>query len=695
MDALAQIGLADAVPEPLVLIDLEGKVLDLNAAARRITRLEPGVRLEDAVEDEDSHTRALVRRWARAAASMPATVKWRGQGARGLNWTAVRVPGVLGKPSGVLLRGAGRLVGVGRFLQLARELEKQRDALRALHASRAALSLSHAKLAVTLESIGDAVITTDIEGRVDFVNPVAEQLTGWSPAEAIGRPLSEVFSIINEFTRKPAPNPVAACLAEGRTVGLANNTALIARDGSEYIIEDSAAPIRAPDGTLLGAVLVFRDATGARLARRQLEYLAHHDTLTGLHNRYYFEQQVEQALHLARRAARRYAMLYIDLDRFKAINDTAGHSVGDEVLSEIGQLFARRARRGDVLARLGGDEFGLLLADVDAGAALAAAKLLLQALAEHSFSYRERRFRIGASIGVALVDPAFTSTAEVLRRVDIACYVAKHSGRNRIHLYDPADEGQMDGLGELHRVSEIKDALAHQRLELHFQPIVPLHPNEQARAFEVLVRLRSRDGHLMLPGRFLPTAERYGLMPSVDRYVVENTFRLLDDLHRTGEEARFSVNLSATSLGDPELLELIKRRLRESDVAPGSLIFEITETAAVTHMDKAGVFIQDLQALGCGFALDDFGTGFSSFAYLKYLPVDHVKIDGVFVRDVVTNTVDRQMVRSINQIAHALNKRTVAEFVESEDVLDCLREVGVDYVQGYHTGRPAPWAHYA
>lgn len=690
--------LADALPEVLILITGDAEVLAANRAAKEFLGIPHGEISDTSLFGLIDTPEAVVRRhmnvWLRSRTPVPAPIVWRGHNGSGPTWRChafLLQPSQRNDPAYVVLRCTPGRRSASEFHALNRELAKQQTTLRKLQASRQELALEHEKAIVTLHSIGDAVITTDEEGRVEYLNPIAETLTGWTTVDAAGRPLLEVFRIVNEHTREVAVNPVAHCLEEGRIVGLANHTALIARDGTEYVIEDSAAPIRNARNRVLGAVLVFRDVTEDRLVQRQLRYLAQRDTLTGLYNRHYFEQELGRAVQVARRGTLSFAMFYMDLDQFKLINDTAGHGTGDELLREVAQFFARRVRQSDILARLGGDEFGVLLNGVDEAEAREVADDLLTVMESFDFSHQGVRYDISTSIGIAMIGPETLSSAEVLRHADIACYAAKREGRNQSHVYSDTDDVDLATIGEMKLLSDIKTALAQDRFVLHFQPIHSLVEGGE-KLYEVLVRMMDADGELIWPNVVIPTAERYGLMTQLDKWVVQQVFDRLESELEQDSPVCFTVNLSGASVGDSELLKLIKQQVQKRLVPAERIIFEITETAAiaVAHIEKAEAFMRELRGLGCRFALDDFGTGFSSFTYLKYLPVDFIKIDGTFVRDILSDPVDQAMVRSINQIAHSLEKKTVAEFVENEEILKALESFGVDYAQGYHLGRPGP-----
>ena len=690
--------IADALPEALILVTDQLEIVSINKAAIEVFRDEAdnliGKNLSDITSNSKDNLNSQLKVWLRSRKPVPATLHWNpGQIVLG-NWSChgfLLKPVKDGSTGYVIIRCIAGKKPSKDFLHLNKEYKRQNETLRKLQQSRDDLAAEHERALVTLESIGDAVITTDSNGSIEYLNPIAEQLTGWTANEAAGKELLEVFNIINEVTREPAIDPISRCLKEDRIVGLANHTALINRDGMEYIIEDSAAPIRNRRDKTIGAVMVFRDVTEERLAQRQLRYLAQHDTLTTLNNRHYFEQELERAVQVARRGNIQYALLYMDLDQFKVINDTAGHGVGDELLREVAQLFTRRVRKSDVLARLGGDEFGVLLSDADIKTAKDVATALIEEMDEFTFEGQGVKYDISTSIGIATINKETSSSAEVLRLADIACYIAKRAGRNRFHVYSGDDTTEISAMGELRLASDIKQAFLEKRFVLHYQEIKAIQEKESTSHFEVLIRMKGQNGSLVSPAIFIPTAERFNLMTQIDIWVATEAIRVLAEQQKTGHDIAFSINLSGTSLGDQALQDCINSNMSKYDLAEGSLIFEVTETAAVSvaTLEQTTEFMEHLRSRGCRFSLDDFGTGFSSFAYLKYLPVDYVKIDGTFVRDILKDPVDQAMVRSINQISHSLGKKTVAEFVESADILEQIRSIGVDYAQGYHIGKPS------
>ena len=548
------------------------------------------------------------------------------------------------------------------------------------------------RLRVTLNSIGDAVITTDTTGQVTYLNPVAEALTGWTTQEAIGLPLSSVFPIVNEMTDEIAQNPVELVLHSEKISGLAEYTSLIQRGGTRIPIEDSAAPIRDAQGTLLGVVLVFHDVTQARKMAAEMTHQATHDALTGLINRREFERRLERAIESGKHQDAQHSMLYLDLDQFKIVNDTCGHIAGDELLRQLTTVMQEKLRKGDTLARLGGDEFGVLLENCPTEPANRIADQLRRTVGDFHFTWLDKTFPIGVSIGLVTFSNGGVALADILRMADAACYVAKDTGRNRIHVYTPGDKEVAQRSGEMSWISRIQKALDEQRFILYSQKILAIGNRVGGgEHYEVLLRMQDESGLLVPPMAFIPAAERYGLMPLLDRWVIKAAFALHAERHVAGAPAdTCTINLSGTSICDDHFLEFVKDQFARHQVSPHHICFEITETSAITNLSQAAALIRDLKAIGCRFALDDFGSGMSSFAYLKHLPVDYLKIDGGFVKDMLDDPIDYAMVESINHISHVMGIQTIAEFVESDAILDALRTIGVDFAQGYGIERPCP-----
>jgi diguanylate cyclase (GGDEF)-like protein/PAS domain S-box-containing protein len=566
-----------------------------------------------------------------------------------------------------------------------------RDRVEALKASEHALTEEKERILVTLNSIGDGVITTDMEGRVELLNPVAEQLTGWTQEEAEGLVLEEVFNIKNEITGLPVQNPVKKCIESGVVVGLANHTVLLRRDGHEFAIEDSAAPIRNSEGEIIGVILVFHDVSSARQMARQMAYQARHDSLTGLVNRAEFEERVNEAIEIAGVEDRQHALLYMDLDQFKIINDTCGHFAGDELLKQLTMSLKSKIRDTDTLARLGGDEFGVLLINCDFNRAGVIAESLRKHIDEFRFEWEDRQFDIAVSIGVVPITSESRSMAEVLSAADVACYIAKEKGRNRVHVHVAGDEEHAIRQGEMHLVSEISSAIDEGRFTLHYQVIQPAAgKNEGGGFYELLVRMIGKNQEIIPPFKFISAAERFHLMQQVDRWVVRESLSFIRKNQGQLQHDVFSVNLSGQSIGSNEFIEFLVNEIDNSGIDASQLCFEVTETAAIANLKNASHLILELRKLGCTFSLDDFGSGLSSFAYLKNLNADYLKIDGGFIKDILLDSADAAMVESINQIGHVMGLRTIAEYVESEAIYKAVANMGVDYVQGFAIHKPEP-----
>ena len=542
------------------------------------------------------------------------------------------------------------------------------------------------------EHIHDGVITVDREGRVEYLNPTAEHLTGWSCEEARGELLKEVYNVVDEHSMEGMDDPVSRSMRDGTNVSGNGGRVLLRRGGWEFIIQDFATPIHDAEGDITGAVVVLNDVSELRGMERWMEYESSHDSLTGLLNRRQFETKLQQALDLAHSEDQRHALFYMDLDQFKLINDGYGHTAGDQLLKELSALMQINLAEGDSLARLGGDEFGIILENCNMEKARRAAKSMCRAVRDYRFVWENKPFEIGVSIGLVPVTSQWNDIAEIMRVADSACYVAKEKGRNRVHVYTARDVALRQRDGEIRWIQRIRHALKEGQFRLYCQNIVPLGPDSNGTThFEVLLRMLDDSGNVIRPAAFIAAAERYHLMPEVDRWVVANTLELLGKRVARGElKGIFSINISGQSLDDEAFMGFVVDQIDNSEVPPESLCFEITETAAASSLDVVKRFMSILRGMGCKFALDDFGRGISSFAYLKSLEVDFLKIDGLFVKDLAVDKVGHAMVESINNIGHIMGVETIAEFVETEEVLAKLMELGVDHVQGYQLGRPRP-----
>jgi len=547
---------------------------------------------------------------------------------------------------------------------------------------------------VTLASIAGGVITTDEAGVVQYINPTATELTGWPADEARGQPVGVVFRLRDPASGGWLANPVRETLARGSAHARQGHAVLLRRDGDPVPVHDTVAPIRSREGFLIGAVLVFTDETRGLEMARDLTYQATHDQLTGVPNRAEFERRLAELLKTPPEPGLTHVLCYLDLDQFKVVNDTCGHIAGDELLRQVTQLIRAQLRAGDTLARLGGDEFGLILQACPLARAQQIAERVREVIADYRFAWQERLFSIGVSVGLVPIDGTGQELSTLLAAADAACYAAKDAGRNRVHAFQPDDRDLLAQRGQMQWVTRLQSALDNDRLRLYLQPVVALQGPSDKRApqhHEVLVRLEE-DGQIIQPGAFLPAAERYGLMARIDQWVVDNTLAWLgDQRRRRGRvEGMVAINLSGASLSDDRFRERLLAALQRVRLPAGALCFEITETAAVAQLSRVVPFIEEVRALGCRFALDDFGIGMSSFAYLKQLPVDYLKIDGSFVKDIADDPEDLAIVQAIHALGHSRGLKTVAEYVCNEAVLRHLREIGVDYGQGFHLGLPRP-----
>lgn len=555
----------------------------------------------------------------------------------------------------------------------------------------------------TLQSIADALITTDNFGQVKYLNPAAEKLIGYPLTEARGRPLADVFHLIDEITRQPVEHPITRVLREKTVTGMANHTLLVSRDGTEYHIEDSASPIRNSQGQMIGAAMVFHDVTQSRQLANQLSWQASHDELTGLTNRRRFEQDLAEVLLDAQQEDHSHVLCYLDLDQFKVVNDTCGHIAGDELLCQVSRLLRGQIRSADTLSRLGGDEFGVLLRSCSLQHAKIIAEKLRTVVKDFRFVWQNKTFSIGVSIGLVPIGRDSRKLTDVLSQADAACYAAKNGGRNRIHIYQVNDSDLKRQRGEKQWSSRIRQALDDNRFCLYRQAIARAETQDcySEVHYEVLLRMIGEKGELILPGVFLPAAERHGLISEIDRWVVQNFFVYLDhllkqtlasenteDIVKIQSSSLYLINLSGASVGDTKFLDFLKEQFVRYSIPPQMIGFEITETAAISNLQQSTQFIRELKQLGCSFALDDFGCGMSSFGYLKNLPVDYLKIDGRFVGEIIADPATYAIVESINHIGHIMSLKTIAESVETHNLRYRLCEMGVDYVQGYGVSYP-------
>ena len=541
------------------------------------------------------------------------------------------------------------------------------------------------KLSRAIEFSSSAVIISDLEGRIEYVNPKFTEITGYSREEAIG---SNPKFLQSGETPESVYQDMWTTIAKGEEWrGELHNHK---KDGSSYWARDSVSGVEGADGEITHYICIQDDVTHEFELNEQLSFQANHDTLTGLINRREFERRASRLLAGITDSEDYHALCFMDLDQFKVINDTCGHIAGDELLRQLGRLLQSTVRHSDTLARLGGDEFGILMEHCTLDQSQRVAESLLEAIRDFHFSWEGQSFRIGISIGMVAITDSAHDLTELLKQADAACYMAKDLGRNRIHIYHPEDIELARRQGEMQWVSHINQALDENRFCLYAQAIEPLGNNND-RHFEFLLRMLDAKGKIVPPGAFLPAAERYDLINKLDTWVVKNAFALIAAHSEYFAQVTFvSINLSGKSITNPEFLEFIISELRRNNLSPNKICFEVTETVAISNLTSATTFITILKDIGCHFALDDFGSGLSSFGYLKSLPVDYLKIDGMFVKDIVDDPIDRAMVKSINDIGQVMGMKTIAEFVENDAVKAQLQEIGVDYAQGYGIGKPQP-----
>ncbi|RWC73726.1 MAG: EAL domain-containing protein [Mesorhizobium sp.] len=572
---------------------------------------------------------------------------------------------------------------------------RTRKLLAQRQAFQLALNAERERAQVTLASIGQAVISTGPDGRLDYMNAVAEKLLACPFGSARGKPLASLFRLVDKDTSVEEPQLIERLLAGEPRRSSARPQLLQQPDGSVVPVALTGAPLLVSGG-IVGAVLAFHDMTREEDYIERLSWQASHDALTGLANRRDFESRLERTIVELQDGARQHALMYLDLDQFKLVNDTCGHAAGDQLLRQISSLLINELRPGDVLARLGGDEFGVLLIDCEADNAADIAERLRAAVQELHFAWDGRPFNTSVSVGMVQIANTHVTIEEALRAADVACYMAKEKGRNRVQIHSDGDVALRERFGEMAWVQRLHAALEEDRFRLHAQEIWPLNDDvaEAGAHIEILLRLTDEDGGFVTPQSFIPAAERYGLMPSIDRWVVRNTFRILAARQadqRMPPIATCAINLSGATFGDETFLGFLREQFLVHGISPAMICLEITETSAIANLTSAMRFMADLRGLGCRFALDDFGSGMSSFAYLKHLPVDYLKIDGSFVKDMLDDRIDRAMVEMIHHIGKIMGKRTIAEFVESDDIAAALKTIGVDYAQGYGIARPTPF----
>lgn len=559
--------------------------------------------------------------------------------------------------------------------------------------------LGRGRAQVTLDSLADGLVTTDSYGRIDFLNPAAEQLLGRSLAEVNGQAFADVVTVVDESDRQTLADPVHQCLTTGVKVSLGRRAVVLTRpDGAERSIELTASPLAGEHGQSTGAVVLMRDVTEMRGIARQMTYQASHDPLTGLCNRREFERRLQESLEVARTGAQSHVLCYLDLDRFKAVNDTSGHVAGDNMLREVASLVKDAVRDSDTVARIGGDEFAMLLVGCPLDKAMQIAKDVSNAIRDFRFVWKDKIFSVGVSIGLVEIGRESGAIEDAMAAADSACYVAKSHGHGLVHVYSARDEAVARQRGEIHWLQRLQHALRDGNFLLYTQPILAGLPapgavagSDRGPALEVLVRLQGEDGRIIVPGEFLKAAERYRLMSLVDRWVVQAALSALGrGAIKIPAGRSLAINIAGQTLGDGQFLEFVVDCLDRTGVSPRQVCFEVTEASVVANLEAARRFIDVLHGMGCSFALDDFGSGLGSFANLKTLAMDYLKIDGLYMRDLARDTVNQAMVSGMIKLARTLDFKIIAEQVEDVASLDAARRMGIDYLQGYVIGRPEP-----
>jgi diguanylate cyclase (GGDEF)-like protein/PAS domain S-box-containing protein len=555
------------------------------------------------------------------------------------------------------------------------------------------LSRSKRQAQYTLESISEGVITTDNEGRIDYMNRAAEMMTGANREEASQHTIGDLFTLVDEADRRSLGDPVARCLSMRRRVNMGRRALMVSLDGeTEHSVEITASPIRGPGNSISGTVVVFHDVGEIRGLTRQMSYQATHDALTGLVNRREFERRLQEAMDAAHAEEATHVLCYMDLDRFKAVNDSCGHLAGDNMLREVASLIKEQVRDSDFVGRLGGDEFGTLLVGCPLDKSRQIAADICNAVADYRFVWKDKIFNIGISVGLLEISHASGNLQDTMSAADSACYVAKQRGRGQVHVYSARDEAIARERGDIQWLRQLQDALHEGKFELAMQPIIATSGgDDRGPAAEVFIRLPDDRGRFADTAEFLRPAERYQLMPQIDRWVVNATLAAINSgkIKLAGKRS-CAINISGQTLADEGFLGFVVESLDRSGVAPDKICFEVNEGAVTSNVQHAQRFIEVLHGIGCEFALDDFGSGLGAFSNLKNLPVDYLKIDGSYTRNLSSDQINQEMVSAMIKLARTMEFRVVAEQVEQQEDFDWLRNVGVDFIQGSFIESPSP-----
>ncbi|MGA2189269.1 MAG: EAL domain-containing protein [Steroidobacteraceae bacterium] len=546
----------------------------------------------------------------------------------------------------------------------------------------------------TLDAMGESVITVEAGGRIDYINNAAATLLGQRVDQVVGKSFPDVAALVDEADRHSLGDPVRMALASGGRVSMGRRAVLVPTNGAaERSVELSVTPLKSDGGEILGLVLVLHDTSELRGITRQMTYQASHDALTGLVNRREFERRLQEAMDSAQTGDAAHALCYLDLDRFKVVNDTCGHTAGDNMLREVASIIKEAVRDSDTVGRIGGDEFALLLVGCPLEKARQIADDVVHSVSDYRFVWKDKIFNIGVSVGLVEIGRGGGAIEDLMNSADSACYVAKKQGGLHVHVYSAREEANARHSGEIHWLQKLQGALRDNKFELYYQPIVHAQVGGvRGPALEVFVRMEGENGQPATPpSEFIRAAERYRLMPYVDRWVVQT---VLSALGRGGMKLpagrSVAINIAGQTLADTEFLEFVVDCFDHTGASPSDICLEVTENSVVANLDHARRFIAVLHGMGCEFALDDYGSGLSSFSTLRTLPMDYLKIDGTFIRNLGEDTVNQAMVAAMIELSHSLNFRVVAEQVEDQMSLDAARSMGIDFVQGFVIGRPQP-----
>lgn len=673
--------LANVMPE-VVLVHSD-TILFANAEAGSLLGVNPDELAGRSVTD-------LIRPAYRKMARKIIAQQLEGQKEKGVRYELQLIDGEertrWAEATGMRIRYRGRPV----ILTVARDITYRKSV-------EAALGRGRQQAQITLDSLGEGVITTDIDGVIDYMNEAAEKLAGHPRQDALGQPFASIVKLVDEGDRRDLGDPVARCLVQKHRISMGRRALLMQNGGNgEISIDAAAAPIVAPDRSIAGAVVLMRDVGELRGMTREMSYQASHDALTGLVNRREFERQVNIAIESARQEDAQHVLCYMDLDRFKAINDSCGHAAGDNLLREVASLLRKHVRDSDVVARQGGDEFGMLLVGCPLDKARQIAEDVCNAVKDYRFVWQDRIFEMGISIGIVELNSKTSALDDALSAADSACYVAKQEGRGRVHVYSARDEAAARQRGEIHWLRKLQTAIREERFELHVQPIISVAGRiPRGPAVEVLLRMQDETEGLVGPNEFIPAAERYQLIGSLDRWVVQATLAsVASGGIRLPDERSVAINISGQTMAEDGFLDFVVEALDHSGVNPEQLCFEVSESEVLRDLDHARRFIGVLHGMGCTFSLDDFGSDVGSLSSLQGLGIDFLKLDGSCTRNLAVNSVNHELVSAVTRLSLAVGFKVVAKQVEDESGFDGLRDLGVNFIQGYFVEKPHSIRHH-